>query len=207
MNYTLLLLVFLLAILLWGSREGFVDFGLSGWSKPVDHYSFVDKDMNIDMNTYKKDLTDITAKKLRNIISSIQVYAKAKTQQCLEPIETIYVNKYSGPQGSMYDTRMIFYDQKHYFMTEIMTKLLEKPGGDGTFQVASMRTQIPAGDASGPAGSDMSASEPLSQFLPQPEILKSIAPSKTGMEAVLKSLKQDASGEPHYTPPPRGYTQ
>ena len=31
MNYTLLLLVFLLAILLMGSREGFVDFGLSGF--------------------------------------------------------------------------------------------------------------------------------------------------------------------------------
>ena len=207
MNYTLLLLVFLLAILLLGSREGFVDFGLSGWSKPVDHYSFVDKDMNIDMNTYKKVLTDITATKLRNIISSIQVYAKDKTQQCLEPIETVYVNKYSGPQGSMYDTRMMFYDQKNYFMTEIMTKLLEKPGGDGTFQVASMRTQIPAGDASGPAGSDMSASQPMSQFLSNPEILQNIAPSKSGMEAVLKALKQDASGEPNYTPPPRGFAQ
>ena len=70
-----------------------------------------------------------------------------------------------------------------------------------------MRTQIPAGDASGPAGSDMSASEPLSQFLPQPEILKSIAPSKSGMEAVLKAIKQDSSAEPNYTPPPRGYAQ
>tara|TARA_R110002074_G_scaffold123161_1_gene258434 strand:+ start:211 stop:834 length:624 start_codon:yes stop_codon:yes gene_type:complete len=205
MNYTLLLLVFLLAILLWGSREGFVDFGLSGWSKPVDHYSFVEKDMNIDMNTYKKDLTDITTTKLRNIISSIQVYAKAKTQQCLEPIETIYVNKYSGPQGSMYDTRMMFYDQKNYFMTEIMTKLLEKPGGDGTFQVASMRTQIPAGDASGPAGSDMSASQPMSQFLPQIDILDSISPSKTGMEAVLKSISKDAGAPPPPGQPPTGF--
>ena len=205
MNYTLLLLVFLLAILLWGSREGFVDFGLSGWSKPVDHYSFVEKDMNIDMNTYKKVLTDITATKLRNIISSIQVYAKAKTQQCLEPIETIYVNKYSGPQGSMYDTRMMFYDQKNYFMTEIMTKLLEKPGGDGTFQVASMRTQIPAGDASGPAGSDMSASQPMSQFLPQIDILDSISPSKTGMEAVLKSISKDAGAPPPPGQPPTGF--
>ena len=188
MNYTLLFLVFLLAILLWGSKEGFVDFGLSGWTPPVDHYSFVENNMKIDMNTYKKDLTDISTSKLANIISSVQVYAKEKTGQCLQPIETIYVNKYSGPQGAMYDTRLMFYDAKNYFMTELMTKLLEKPGGEGDFQVASMRTQIPAGDASGPGGMDLGQIQPNSAFLPQSEILKSIAPSKTGMEAVLKTL-------------------
>ena len=189
MNYTLLLLVFLLVILLWGSREGFVDFGLSGWTKPVDHYSFVEKDMNIDMNAYKKQVTDVTTGKLSHIIATVQNYAKAKT----------------GPQGNMYDTRVMFYDQKNYFMTELMTKLLEKPGDDSGFQVASMRTQIPAGDASGPQGSDMSQSEPLSAFLPQIDILSSISPSKTGMEAVMKSISQDAGPPLPPGQPPLGY--
>ena len=205
MNYTLLLLVFLLVILLWGSREGFVDFGLSGWTKPVDHYSFVEKDMNIDMNAYKKQVTDVTTGKLSHIIATVQNYAKAKTGQCLQPIETIYVNKYTGPQGNMYDTRVMFYDQKNYFMTELMTKLLEKPGDDSGFQVASMRTQIPAGDASGPQGSDMSQSEPLSAFLPQIDILSSISPSKTGMEGVMKSISQDAGPPLPPGQPPLGY--
>ena len=88
----------------------------------------------------------------------------------------------------MYDTRLMFYDAKHYFMTELMTKLLEKPGEQGAFQVASMRTQIPAGDASGPGGMDLGQIQPTSAFLPQIDILKSISPSKTGMEAVLKTL-------------------
>tara|TARA_R110002074_G_scaffold282245_1_gene453768 strand:- start:1572 stop:2177 length:606 start_codon:yes stop_codon:yes gene_type:complete len=199
MNYTLLLLVFLLAILLMGSREGFVDFGLSGWTPPVDHYSFVDDNIKIDMNTYKKDITDISTSKLANLISSVQVYAKKTTNQCLQPIETIYVNKYSGPQGALYDTRMMFYDAKNYFMTEIMTKLLEKPGGEGSFQVASMRTQVPADDASGPRGMDLGQLQPDSSFLPQSEILSSINPSKSGMEAVLKTLATKSPGNIQYS--------
>ena len=189
MNYTLLILSILLLILLCGSREGFVDFGLSGWTKPVDHYSFVDKDMDIDMQKYKKDLTDIGTNKLSNIIYTVQQYAKKNTGQCLQPIETIYVNKYSGPQGTLYDTRLMFYDQKHYFMTELMTRLIETAGGDG-FQVASMRTQIPASDSSGPGGMDLpdpTGSNP-GEFLQQREILKAVSPSKSGMEAVLKAL-------------------
>ena len=187
MNYTLLILAILLLILLCGSREGFVDFGLSGWTKPVDNYSFVDKDMNIDMQEYKKDLTDIGTNKLSNIIYSVQQYAKKSTGQCLQPIETIYVNKYSGPQGTLYDTRLMFYDQKHYFMTELMTRLIET--GDGNFQVASMRTQIPASDSSGPGGMDLPApGNSPGEFLQQREILKAVAPSKSGMEAVLKAL-------------------
>ena len=186
MNCTLVILLIILVCVFMGTKEGFVDFGLSGWEKPVAKFNVNEDPDPLDMSQYTQDLTDIAPSKIGSILNSIKSFMKEKTQKCLVPIETIYVNKYTGPRGTMYDTRFMFYDTKSYFVTELMSKVLEQ-GDTDNFTVSSVRTQVPAADASGPQGS-LPSSGCASAFLPDTQLLQSINPSKSGMEAVLKAL-------------------
>jgi hypothetical protein len=186
MNCTLVILLIILVCVFMGTKEGFVDFGLSGWEKPVAKFNVNEDPDPVDMSQYTQDLTDIAPSKIASILETVKSFMKEKTQKCLVPIETIYVNKYTGPRGTMYDTRFMFYDTKSYFVTELMSKVMEQ-GDTGNFTVSSARTQVPAADASGPQGS-LPSSGCASAFLPDTELLQSINPSKSGMEAVLKAL-------------------
>jgi len=192
MNCTLILILVILFFVFMGSKEGFVDFGFSGWEKPVAKFNVNEDPDPLDMSLYTQDLTDISPGKIGSIIETIQEFMKEKTKKCLVPLETIYVNKYSGPRGTMYDTRFMFYDPSGYFVTELMGKVIEQ-GDTDTFTVSSVRTQVPAADASGPQGS-LPSSGCASAFLPDTELLKAINPSSSGMEAVLKSLSINNSG-------------
>ena len=193
MNYKLLALIVLLAIFFFGSREGFVDFGLSGWSKPVENFNVDEVETKVDLSQFKRELTDIAPSDLSKIIDTMTAFMQNKTGKCLTPIETIYVNKYSGPQGEvMYDNRVMFYDTKHFFVTEVMSKLLKND--NDSYTVASMRTQVPSRDVSGPAAMNDDVQQ-MSTFVDQDELLTAINPSKSGMEAVLKALSKNTKQE------------
>lgn len=191
MDYKLLALLILLALFFVGTREGFVDFGLSGWSKPVENFDVDITEKKFDFSQFKRELTDISPADLSKLIEVTKGFMKQKTGKCLTPIETVYVNRYTGPQGEvLYDSRMMFYDTKHYFVTELMGKLLKND--DNSYTVASMRTQVPAQDVSGPAAMNDSVTQ-MSQFVQKDDLLAAINPSKTGMQAVLKALNKNTT--------------
>jgi hypothetical protein len=200
MNCTLVILLIILFCVFMGTREGFVDFGLSGWEKPVAKFNVNEDPDPLDMSQYTRDLTDIAPSKISSILATVKDFMKEKTSKCLVPLETIYVNKYSGPRGAMYDTRFMFYDPKSYFVTELMSKVVEQ-GDTNNFTVSSVRTQVPAADASGPQAS-LPSSGCASAFLPDTELLQSINPSRNGMEAVLKALGNPSTPDPVFA----GYT-
>ena len=187
MNYLVVALVILMAICFWGSREGFVDFGFSGYHKPVGDLNFSDELQAVDTSNYKRDSTVIPLEKLNAIANVVTEYLKNKTGKCMQPIETIYINKYSGESGDMYDTRFMFYDPKHFFVAEILAKVLQNKKSD-QYMISSVRTQVPSVDQSGPLPYGGGAT---SQFVEYPEILNSINPSNNALQAVSKALEEN----------------
>lgn len=186
MNYLVIALVLLLVFCFWGSREGFVDFGFSGAHKIARNVSFSEDIQDVDLSSYKRDLTEIPIAKLDAIAQVVQHAVNRITGKCMQPIETIYINKYSGETGDAYDARFMFYDAKHSVATEILAKVLQNEGSD-EYMIAQVRTQVPSADRSGPAAF---TSGNQAQWVEYPEILKSVAPSKDAMDAVVKSLNE-----------------
>ena len=89
---TLLIIVILICC---GSREGFVDFGFSGYKKPVSNFSFTDTVQDINLDNYKRDNSAVPPTTIAGIINSLKVHLSEKHSVCMEPIETMYVDKYS----------------------------------------------------------------------------------------------------------------
>ena len=191
MNYLIVALVILLFICFYGTREGFVDFGLSGYHKPVSEFSMVADVQDVDISNYKRDIAPIPVPVINEVTQVVQEFIRQRTGKCLQPIETIYINKYSGDNGSVYDTRFMFYDPKHFFVSEIMAKILQNKGADA-YSISSVRTQVPSADQSGPSPYGGNAAD---SFISQPEILSAINPSKDAMEAVSKALEQNKPQE------------
>ena len=187
MKYLVLVLVALMTICFMGSREGFVDFGFSGYHKPVSDFNFSDEVQAIDMSKYKRDSTEIPADKINGIVQVVRHSLKERTGKCMEPVETIYINKYSDDKASVYDTRFMFYDPAHFFMSEILATIIQNNGSDD-FMVGTIRTQVPSADVSGP---NPYVSDSHSQFDEYPQILKDVGPSKSALDAVSKALKQN----------------
>ena len=189
MNYLIIALAILLAICFCGSREGFVDFGFSGWQKPVEDFSFSKDVQDVDLSTYTRDTSEIPISKLNDIAQVVQHSVKKITGKCMKPIETIYINKFSSETGDAYDTRFMFFDPKHSFVSEILAKVLQNKGSDD-YSIASIHTQVPSNDTSGPLpyGDNSQA-----QWVEYPEILTSISPSKDALGAVTKALEENAS--------------
>jgi len=187
MKYLILVLVALMAICFFGSREGFVDFGFSGYHKPVSDFDFADEVQAIDMSQFKRDLTKIPPGKLNDLVEVVKHTIKTKTGKCMTPVQTIYVNKYSGDKASVYDTRFMFYDPKHFFASEILAKVIQNNDSD-EFMVGTIRTQVPT-SAVGPQafGGDVAQSE----FESYPQLLKDVGPNQTTLQAVSKALKQN----------------
>ena len=187
MNYLTVALILILFFCLCGSREGFIDHGFSGMHKPVDNFNFSVDVQAVDTSNYKKDLTQIPVDKLNEIAMVVQQYITQYTGNCMQPIETIYINKYTGDGGDMYDTRFMFYDPIHFFVVEILAKVLQNDGST-EYMVATISTQVPSSDSSGPSAYNGNSA---GTFVEYPEILSSIAPSKDAMDAVVKSLKEN----------------
>ena len=187
MNYLVIALVILLFFCFCGSREGFVDFGFSGWHKPVEDFNFSEDVQDVDLSTYTKDLTEIPTAKLDAIAQVVKAAVNKITGKCMQPIETIYINKYTGSTGDAYDARFMFFDHKHSFVAEILAKVLQNKGSD-EYTIASVRTQVPAADISGPAAYGGNGAAGWVEY---PQILKDISPSKDALAAVTKSLQEN----------------
>ena len=180
MKLLILTILVLIVITCFGSREGFIDFGLSGYKKPVGRFSFVDTLQNIDVSTMTPVDEAISSNDIASIIRSIQVYVKDNYNVCLEPIQTVYINKYSP---DIYNARVMFYNKTHRFATEIVATL------NGPDTVADIRTQVPAQDVSGPVG--FTDKSDTAAFTNSDELLKSVSPSATAMDAVVKATAED----------------
>ena len=169
MNYTLVALAVILMVFLCGSREGFIDFGLSGYVKPITNFK-VSEGAPVDVSQYKRDMTVLTRDEIAGIIKVMQESTKKESGQCLQPIQTIYINRYTGPQGDMYDSRVMFFDQVHDFVTELSGQFLKNAGN--TFSVLSLNTPKQISKSNGFSGGG------ISNFLPQETMESAIAPSK-----------------------------
>ena len=189
MKYLVLVLTALMAICFFGSREGFIDFGFSGYSKPVSDFSISDDAQGVDMTQYRRDTTDIPTGKLSDIVEIVKSTISKKTGKCMVPIQTIYINKYSNDKAAVYDTRFMFFDPKHSFASEILAKIIQNNDSD-EFTVGSIRTQVPSNYTSGPAA--FTGDVKASSFEAYPQILKDIAPSQNALQAVSIALKQNA---------------
>lgn len=189
MKYLILVLAVLMVICFCGSREGFIDFGFSGYHKPVSDFSFADDAQAIDMSQYKRDVTKIAPNKISDIVEVVKSTILNRTGKCMVPIQTIYINKYSSDKASVYDTRFMFFDPKHSFASEILAKLIQNNDSDD-FMIGSIRTQVPSMYASGPAAfrGDVAGSS----FEEYPQILRDIAPSQNAFQAVSRAVKQNA---------------
>lgn len=183
MIYLLLVLGFVLLLLLDSTKENFVDFGFSGWKKPVDRLA-LSYGSPVNLSGYKRDLTVLSSTQIGGIIDAMMKAGKKATKMCLDPIETIYINKYSGEDGDIYDSRVMFYSKDHYFAVELIGQV--KSEGNG-YRVVSLRTQRPANDANGPTADSLQGFQAAS-FTPYDDMLKKVSPSKSAMEAVLKTL-------------------
>lgn len=188
MKYLILVLIVLMAICFLGSREGFVDFGFSGYHKPVSDFSFADESQAVDMSQYTRDVTKIPSNKISDIVEVVKSTIKNRTGKCMIPIQTIYINKYSGADATVYDTRFMFFDPKHSFASEILAKLIQNNDSDD-FMIGSIRTQVPSSYESGPEAfrGDVSGSS----FEEYPQLLKNIAPSSDALQAVSRAVKQN----------------
>ena len=189
MKYLILVLVALMAICFFGSREGFVDFGFSGYHKPVSDFSFADEAQAIDMSQYTRDVTKIPPNKINDIVEIVKSTIQNRTGRCMTPVQTIYINKYSSDKASVYDTRFMFFDPKHSFASEILAKLIQNNGSD-EFMVGSIRTQVPSTYESGPVA--FRGDTAGSTFEEYPQLLKDIAPSRDAFQAVSRAVKQNA---------------
>lgn len=191
MKYLILVLALLMVICFCGSREGFVDFGFSGYHKPVSDFSFDSETQAIDMSQYTKDITNIPAQKVNGIIDVLKSTILNTTGKCMIPIQTIYINKYSNDSSTIYDTRFIFFDNKHSFASEILAKLIQNKDSED-FMVGSIRTQVP----SNYVGPDAFKGDVFgSSYEEYPQLLKDISPSRDALQAVSMALKQNASSQ------------
>ena len=191
MKYLILVLALLMVICFCGSREGFVDFGFSGYHKPVSDFSFDSETQAIDMSQYTKDITNIPAQKVNGIIDVLKNTILNTTGKCMIPIQTIYINKYSNDSSTIYDTRFIFFDNKHSFASEILAKLIQNKDSED-FMVGSIRTQVP----SNYVGPDAFKGDVFgSSYEEYPQLLKDISPSRDALQAVSMALKQNASSQ------------
>ena len=101
-----ILLVLLVIVLLWGSKEGFVEmFGFSGYSKPVE------VDINMpppDLSSYSLSGDIITPDEVEKALLPAQKFIKAKTGLCVYAIETNKVEKYVREKQTLYKFRVMF---------------------------------------------------------------------------------------------------
>lgn len=171
MKLPLIALAVIVTIACLGSREGFVDFGLSGYKKPIGRFAFAESTQNIDVSSMTPEEGPLSPDEIATVIKSIQEYVKSKHDVCLHPVQTIYINKYSP---DIYDARIMFYNTTYHFGTELVATLSGKT-------ISSIRTSIPAEAISGPVGFTDDTSSP---FLPADEVLKNIVPSKADLSAI-----------------------
>lgn len=189
MNYLILVLAALMAICFCGSREGFIDFGFSGYHKPASDFNFSDETQAVDMSQYTRDLTEVPVDTVRDIVVAVNDALKVKTGACMTPVQTIYINKYSNNKASVYDTRFMFYSPKHFFTTEILAKVVQNKDSPA-YTVNTIRTQVPAASVGGPG--PFGGEGEASSFEEYPQLLRDIAPSSSALQAVSKALKQNA---------------
>jgi len=149
MKWIPIALLIIVILICCGSREGFVDFGFSGYKKPVSNFSFTDTIQDVNLDNYKRDNSAVPAATIAGIINAVKVHLSEKHNVCMEPIETMYVDKYASGGEVAYDSRMMFYSKDHHFAAEIMSKSIQN--ADGSVVVASVRTQVPSSDISGPS--------------------------------------------------------
>ena len=187
MNYLVFVLIALMVICFVGSREGFVDFGFSGYHKPASNFNFSEEVQAINMSDYRRDTTEIPVDKVNGIVQVVKHSLGQRIGRCMEPVETIYINKYSNDKASVYDTRFMFYDPKHFFMNEILATVLQNNGSDD-YMIGTIRTQVPSADVSGPLPYTENGG---SHFEEYPQLLKDLGPSKSALDAVSKALKQN----------------
>tara|TARA_Y100001936_G_scaffold106731_2_gene104850 strand:- start:13676 stop:14236 length:561 start_codon:yes stop_codon:yes gene_type:complete len=180
----LLLFVAVLFIVLRSTKEGFVDYGFSGWKKPVPRLTITDG-KPVDTSTLRRDLTVLSPDTIGGIVNAVAESAKQTTNMCFTPIETIYINKYSGESGDFFDSRIMFYCPNNYFTVELISQVRAEGTG---YRVTSMRTQVPSNDANGPSGF---ANDTGSVFVSHDELLKTVSPSNSAMNAVLKALEKN----------------
>lgn len=64
----------------------------------------------------KEEDVAIPADFIAELLTKIQEHIKAETGLCMSPVQTIYVDKYSG---DFYDVRVMFYSPEHHFSSEI----------------------------------------------------------------------------------------
>ena len=171
MKLPLIALAVIVAAVCLGSRESFVDFGLSGYKKPIGRFAFSDSIQNIDISSMKPEEGPVSPDEITTVIKSIQEYVKSKHNVCLHPVQTIYINKYSP---DIYDARVMFYNTTHHFGAEVMATMTGST-------IASIRTRVPAEAVSGPVGFTDDTASP---FLPADEVLKNIMPSKADLSAI-----------------------
>ena len=181
MHVLIVALLVIVLIVCFGSREGFADIGFSGYRKPVGRFAIDDTIQPVDVTSMEQIEAALTTAEVSSIIRSIQLYVKDNHSVCLEPIQTIYINKYSP---DIYNARIMFYNKTHLFATELVATL------NGTDTVASIRTHVPSGDVSGPAGyTDTNTAT----FTSTNEFLESVSPSKTAMDAAVSAIAQDTN--------------
>lgn len=149
MKWVLVTLLIFVIIVCCGSREGFVDLGFSGYKKPISDFSFTDTLQDVNLDNYKRDNSAIPPTTIASVINAIQGHLSEKHSVCMEPIETMYVDKYTNQGEVAYNSRMMFYSKDHHFAAEIMSKSIQN--ADGSIVVASVRTQVPSSDISGPS--------------------------------------------------------
>ncbi len=181
MKVLIVSLLVIVLIVCFGSREGFVDFGFSGYKKPVGRFAIDDIIQPVDVTSMTPEETSLSSADVSTIIRSIQVYVKDTHNVCLEPIQTIYINKYSP---DIYNARVMFYNKTHRFATELVATL------NGTNTIASVRTHVPAQDISGPAGYTSGSG---ASFADTDDFLASVSPSKTAMDATIKAVAQETN--------------
>lgn len=149
MKWVITALLIIVILVCCGSREGFVDFGFSGYKKPVSNFTFTDTIQDINLDNYKRDNSAVPTATIAGIINALQVHLAEKHNICMEPVETMYVDRYSSGGNIVYNSRMMFYSKKHHFATEIMSKSMQN--ADGSVVIASVHTQVPSSDISGPS--------------------------------------------------------
>jgi hypothetical protein len=101
-----ILLVLLVIILLWGTKEGFVEmFGFSGYSKPID------VDINIpppDLSAFNLSGDAVTPDEVEKVLLPAQKFMKDKTGLCVYAIETNKIEKYVREKQIIYKFRVMF---------------------------------------------------------------------------------------------------
>ena len=187
MQWTLILVIVLvLAIICWPSmKENFIDFGFSGYRKPIDELSINKTVKEVDVSDYTKVLSNPSSEEVKDILNITQSYVNKNFGVCLHPILVNYVDKYTGPEDPktkksdlMYKSRAMFFDSRQHFGVQVDSTVVNN-------ELVFVGTQTPI-STYGIQMDDMEGKP----FVEYKTIMEDNKPSKSALDALITSLSQ-----------------